>query len=92
MKAPIQATKSNLSIFQMRSIASMSINPSTAVIMMEANIAFGVYLNNGVMNSRVNKTTKDMTILETAVLHPAILFTADLENDPAKGRFYEKYY
>ena len=68
----MHAMKSNLSIFHISNIALMSISPTTADIMMEASIAFGVYLNSGVITSRVSKTTKDITILETAVLHPAI--------------------
>ncbi|KAG9145412.1 hypothetical protein Leryth_022909 [Lithospermum erythrorhizon] len=83
-KAPMQATKSDLSIFHMRIIASKSISPRTADIMMDAKMAFGVYLNNGVMISKVSSTTIDMTMLETAELHPAMKFTADLEKDPAK--------
>lgn len=71
-KAPMQAMKSNLSIFHISNIASMSINPTTADIMMEASMAFGVYLNNGVITSRVSNTTIDITIFDTAVLHPAI--------------------
>ncbi|KAG5581017.1 hypothetical protein H5410_051644 [Solanum commersonii] len=66
-KAPMQATKSNLSILYRRVIASISINPITADMMMEASIAFGVYLNNGVISSKVSNTTQDMTIFETAV-------------------------
>lgn len=52
-------------------------------MMMDASMALGVYLNNGVISSRVSKTTKDITMFDTAVLHPAIQFTADRENDPA---------
>ncbi|EYU23676.1 hypothetical protein MIMGU_mgv1a024528mg [Erythranthe guttata] len=58
-KAPIQATKSNLSIFHIN-------------IMMAARIALGVYLNKGVITSNVSKTTIDITMFDTAVLHPAI--------------------
>lgn len=50
----------------------MSTKPTTADIMMEANMAFGVYLNNGVMTSRVSSTTQDMMMFDTAVLHPAM--------------------
>lgn len=82
-KAPIQAMKSSLSIFQMRMAASMSMSPTTADRMMEANIAFGVYLNSGVITSRVSNTTIDITIFETAVLQPAMKFTAEREKDPA---------
>lgn len=82
-KAPIQATKSNLSIFQSKTAASMSTRPTTAAIMIEASTAFGVYLNNGVMSSKVRSTTQDITILETAVWQPAMKFTAEREKDPA---------
>lgn len=71
-KAPMHATKSNLSILNIKIIASMSIRPSTADMIIEARIAFGVYLNSGVMTKSVSKTTHDMTMLETAVLHPAM--------------------
>lgn len=71
-KAPIQATKSNLSIFHSKTTASKSMRPMTADIMMDASIAFGVYLNNGVMTKRVSNTIIDITILDTAVLQPAM--------------------
>lgn len=58
-------------------------SPTTADIMMEANIAFGVYLNSGVITSRVSNTTIDITIFEIAVLQPAMKFTAEREKDPA---------
>lgn len=61
----------------------MSIKPITAHMIIEASIAFGVYLNSGVMTSNVNNTTKDITMLDTAVLQPAMKFTAERENDPA---------
>lgn len=81
-KAPIQATKSNLSTFHIKITASISIRPITADMIIEEIIAFGVYLNNGVISSNVNNTTKDITMFETAVLQPAMKFTADRENDP----------
>ncbi|KAB1993854.1 hypothetical protein ES319_D13G060900v1 [Gossypium barbadense] len=72
-KALIQATKLNLSIFHIRVITLMSTKLITAYIMMEASIAFGVYLNNRVMvNSNVSSTIDDITILDTTVLHPAM--------------------
>lgn len=83
-KAPMQATKSNLSIFQIRIAASKSIKPMTAEIMMEERIAFGVYLKRGVRNSNVKSTTMDITMFETAVWHPDMKFTADRENEPAR--------
>ncbi|KAK5770388.1 hypothetical protein PVK06_046538 [Gossypium arboreum] len=71
-KAPIQVTKSNLSIFHVRVSASMSIKLIIAYLMMEESIAFGVYLNNGVMSSNVSSTTEDIMILDVAILHPAM--------------------
>lgn len=82
-KAPMQAMKSNLSIFHIKIAASTSKRPTTADMMMEARIALGVYLNNRVISSSVRKTTPDITMLDTAVLHPAMKLTADRENDPA---------
>lgn len=82
-KAPMQATKSNLSIFHNRLTASTSIRPTTADIMIEASMAFGVYLNSDVMNSKVKNTTQDITMLDMAVLQPAMKFTAEREKDPA---------
>ncbi|KAL4556023.1 hypothetical protein LXL04_038658 [Taraxacum kok-saghyz] len=79
-KAPIQAKKCNLSIFHSSKTASKSMRPTTAFMMMDARIAFGVYLNNGVMTKRVNITIHDMTILDTAVLHPDIYTKRDDEN------------
>lgn len=79
----MQATKSNLSIFHSSITAPMSTRPTTAVMMMEASTAFGVYLNNGVMSTKVRRTTQDITMLETAVLQPAMKFTAEREKDPA---------
>lgn len=61
----------------------MSIKPITAHMMMEASMAFGVYLNSGVMTSSVKNTTQDITMLDTAVLQPAMKFTAEREKDPA---------
>ena len=83
-KAPMQATKSNLSIFHSRITASMFTRFITAAIIIEASTAFGVYLNSGVMTSRVSNTTMDMTMFDTAVLQPAIKFTAEREKDPAQ--------
>ena len=82
-KAPIQARKSNLSIFHSSIAAGMSTRGNTAAMMIEASTAFGVYLNNRVMSSNVRRTTQDITMLATAVLQPAMKFTAERENDPA---------
>lgn len=82
-KAPMHAIKSNLSHFQIRYAPLMSIKLSTAEIMIDARIAFGVYLNKGVISNNVSNTTIDITILDTAVLQPAMKLTADLEKDPA---------
>lgn len=71
-KAPMQATKSNLSIFHMRIAAWKSIRLITADIMMAARMAFGVYLKRGVMNCKVRKTTTDIMMLETADWQPAM--------------------
>lgn len=71
-KAPRQARKSNLSIFQIRIMASTSTSPATADIIIEARIALGVYQNSGVMNESVSSTTIDMTMLETAAWQPAM--------------------
>jgi hypothetical protein len=54
----------------------------TAEMMMEARMAFGVYLKRGVMNCSVKNTTTDITIFETAVWQPAMEFTADREKEP----------
>lgn len=82
-KAPMQAIKSNLSIFQSKTVASMSTRPITAAIIMEDRTAIGVYLNNGVMSNRASNTTMDKTKFDTAVLQPAMKFTAEREKDPA---------
>jgi hypothetical protein len=71
-KAPMHATKSNLSIFQRRIAALMSMRFNTAAMIIEASTAFGVYLNSGVITNRVNNKTKDITMFDTAVLQPAI--------------------
>lgn len=68
----MQATKSNLSIFQMRAAAWKSIKLITAEMMMAERMAFGVYLKRGVMNISVRKTTADITMFDIAVWHPAI--------------------
>jgi len=41
-------------------------------MMIEERMAFGVYLNNGVINSNVSITTVDITTFDTAVLQPAM--------------------
>lgn len=69
-KAPMQAMKSNLSIFHIKIAALKSIRPMTADIMIDERMAFGVYLKSGVMNFKVRNTTKDITMLETAVWQP----------------------
>lgn len=83
----MHATKSNLSIFHNKVAAPMSIRPITAFIIMEARMAFGVYLKRGVMNSKVRNTTQDIIMLETAVSQPAMKFTADRENEPANNEW-----
>lgn len=71
-KAPIQATKSNLSIFHINFAACNSTRLITADIMIADRIAFGVYLKSGVMKTKVKSTTMDITMLETAVWQPAM--------------------
>ncbi|KAL0546191.1 hypothetical protein IC582_016097 [Cucumis melo] len=71
-KAPIQATKSNLSIFQISFTAYKSIRLITADMMIADRIALGVYLKSGVRNAKVSSTTMDITMLETAVWQPAM--------------------
>lgn len=68
----MQAKKSHLSTFQIIIIASTSIRPITADIMMDARMAFGVYLNSGVRTSRTINTMKDITMFETALQQPAM--------------------
>ena len=70
--APMQATKSNLSVFQIRYAASKSIRPITAVMMIDARMEFGVYLKSGVISSKVKNTTVDITTLEIGVWQPAM--------------------
>ena len=65
----------------------------TAQMMIEARMAFGVYLKRGVKNCRVKNTTTDMTILETAVSQPAMKFTADREKEPDDSKkVYQQLY
>lgn len=54
----------------------------TAEMMIVERMAFGVYLKSGVRNCKVKNTTKDITILDTAVSQPAMKFTADREKEP----------
>ena len=70
--APMQATKSNLSIFHIRYAASKSTRLITAEIIMAASMAFGVYLKRGVINSKVKNTTIAIIMFETAVRQPAM--------------------
>lgn len=63
----MHAMKSNLSTFQMRVAASISMRLITAEIMMAESIAFGVYLKRGVITSKVSMTISDITIFDTAV-------------------------
>lgn len=58
----------------------------TADMMIEANIALGVYLNNGVITSKAKNTISDITMLDTVVLHLAMLFTAVRAKPPAYGQ------
>uniref|UniRef100_A0A2P2QNW7 Uncharacterized protein n=1 Tax=Rhizophora mucronata TaxID=61149 RepID=A0A2P2QNW7_RHIMU len=56
--------------------------PTTAVTMMAPNTRFGVYWNRGIRRSNVTITVTDITMLETAVLAPALWLTADREKAP----------
>lgn len=80
--APRHIIQSILSIFQRWMTAGMSMMPTMATIIMEERTTSGVYWNNGVKNNSVIIITIAMIILETAVLHPALKFTALLENGP----------
>ncbi|KAM0003270.1 hypothetical protein Hdeb2414_s0290g00858711 [Helianthus debilis subsp. tardiflorus] len=60
----------------------MSTRPMTAVTMIAPNTRLGVYRNNGIKNRSVTITVTAMMMLETAVLAPALWFTADRENAP----------
>jgi len=51
---------------------------------MEERMALGVYLNSGVINSSVRSTITDITMLDAAVLQPAMQFTADRPKPPNK--------
>lgn len=56
--------------------------PSIAEMIMEDRTTRGVKWNNGVSNNNVTITANAMTMFDTAVLHPALKFTADRENGP----------
>lgn len=60
----------------------MSTRPMTAVTMIAPNTRLGVYWNNGIKKSSVTITVTAMIMFETAVLAPALWFTADRENAP----------
>lgn len=66
-KAPIQAMKSSLSTLKIKIAAWISIKGITALMMIAARIAFGVYLKRGVRKSNVKSTTIDIMMFETAV-------------------------
>lgn len=78
----MQARNSNLSIFHNCNTALTSTRPTTAAVMIEESTAFGVYLNKGVMGSKVRNITKDITMFEMTVSQPAMTFTAEREKDP----------
>lgn len=82
-KAHNMTRKSNLSIFQIWQAAGTSIRPITAVTMIAPKITFGVYWKSGMSKRSVTITVTAIMMLETAVLQPALWFTADLENAPA---------
>lgn len=70
-KAPKQARKSNLSIFQMSQAARKSISDRTAEMMIADRMQLGVYLNNGVSTRSVNITTIAIITFDMAVYTPA---------------------
>jgi len=61
--------------------------PITAVTMIAPNTTLGVYWNNGIRKRSVTMTVTDMTTLDTAVLAPALLLTADREKAPEFNNF-----
>lgn len=65
--APIQAMKSSLSTLKIKIAAWISIKGITALMMIAARMAFGVYLKRGVRKSNVKRTTIDIMMFETAV-------------------------
>jgi hypothetical protein len=56
--------------------------------MIDPRIAFGVYLNRGVMTNKVRSTTTDITTLDTGVLQPAMKLTAEREKEPERNAGY----
>lgn len=58
-------------------------SPGKAERITEARIANGVKYNSLVINSNVIITVIAITIFDTTVSHPALKFTAVLENEPA---------
>lgn len=70
-KAPMHARKSNLSIFQRRIAARISIRLITTAMIIAASTAFEVYLNSDVITNIVNNNTMDISMFDTAVLQPA---------------------
>ncbi len=71
-KAPNSARKSNLSTFQMRYAALMSINEVTAAMMTAARMVLGAYLKSGVRANKTTITTSDITMFDTVVYAPAL--------------------
>lgn len=82
-KAPMQARKSSLSIFQILWTSLRSIRPGRADRMIEARIAIGVQYNSLMKNSNDISTVMAITIFDTVLSHPALKFTAVRENEPA---------
>lgn len=81
-KAQSMTRKSNLSILHISQAAGTSIRPMTAVTMMAPKMTLGVYWKSGMRKRSVTITVTAMTMLDTALLQPALWFTADLENAP----------
>lgn len=53
--------------------------------MIEARMAMGVKYKSLVSNSTDKITVRAITIFDTTVSHPALKFTAVLENEPAEA-------
>ena len=61
----------------------MSMSPGIAERIIEARIAVGVKYKSFVKNCKDINTVMAITMLEMAVSHPALKFTAERENEPA---------
>lgn len=59
--------------------------------MIEARIAVGVKYKSLVSNSSDIITVSAITMFDTTVSHPALKFTAVLENEPAKVKTHQSH-